>query len=121
MIEFFIDPIGKPRMTQRDKWAKRPCVLRYRKFCDITRQALNADSFALPDSFSIRFTIEMPASWSAKKRAAMLGAPHQQKPDLDNMVKAVCDAAKKDDSTVYRINAEKVWGKVGSIKIWVLE
>ena len=121
MIEFFIDPIGKPRMTQRDKWKQRPCVLRYRKFCDMTREAFQAFKFDLPNAFSIRFTIEMPASWSAKKRAAMLGAPHQSRPDLDNMIKAVCDAAKKEDSTVYRVHAEKVWGKAGSIKIWVIE
>jgi Holliday junction resolvase RusA-like endonuclease len=121
MIEFFIDPMGKPRMTQRDKWKQRPCVLRYRKFCDMTREALQAFKFDLPNAFSIRFTIEMPASWSAKKRAAMLGAPHQSRPDLDNMIKAVCDAAKKEDSTVYRVHAEKIWGKAGSIKIWVLE
>jgi hypothetical protein len=37
------------------------------------------------------------------------------------MIKAVCDAAKKEDSTVYRVHAEKIWGKAGSIKIWVLE
>ena len=121
MIEYFIDPIGKPRMTQRDKWKKRPCVLRYREFCDRTRAAFELVRFELPDAFSIRFTVEMPASWSAKKRAAMLGAPHQQKPDIDNMIKAVCDAAKKEDCTVHRVNAEKVWGKAGSIKIWRLE
>ena len=26
------DPMGKPRMTQRDKWQKRPVVVRYRQY-----------------------------------------------------------------------------------------
>ncbi len=34
---FPIDVVGKPRMTQRDKWKKRPCVLRYRAFADELR------------------------------------------------------------------------------------
>ena len=31
------EPVPKPRMTQRDKWAKRPCVLRYRMWADMVR------------------------------------------------------------------------------------
>jgi uncharacterized cupin superfamily protein len=33
------NPVGKPRMTQRDKWAKRPAVLRYREWADRARAA----------------------------------------------------------------------------------
>ena len=36
-MEYPIIPLGKPRMTQRDKWAKRPAVLRYRAFKDECR------------------------------------------------------------------------------------
>lgn len=116
-VEFFIDPIGKPRMTQRDKWKQRPIVMRYRAFCDKFRESLSAHRISLPDVFEIRFTIEMPASWSQKKRLAMCGRPHQSRPDLDNMLKAVCDAASKEDSTIHRVLASKVWGKCGMIEI----
>lgn len=116
-FQFFIDPIGKPRMTQRDKWKQRPCVMRYRAFCDKLRESLAVQRITLPDAFQIRFTIEMPASWSAKKRIEMCGRPHQSRPDLDNMLKAVCDAASKEDSTIHSVLATKVWGKCGMIEI----
>lgn len=37
IIEYPIVPVPKPRMTQRDKWQKRPAVMRYRAFCDEVR------------------------------------------------------------------------------------
>lgn len=114
---FFIDPIGKPRMTQRDRWKQRPCVMRYRAFCDKLRAEFTQAHISLPDAFEIQFTIEMPASWSQKKRNKMCGRPHQSRPDLDNMLKAVCDAASKEDSTVHAVAATKVWGKCGMISI----
>lgn len=115
-IQVFIDPIGKPRMTQRDKWQRRPCVMRYRAFCDKLRQLFVTQKISLPDAFQIRFTIEMPASWSKKKRTEMNGRPHQTKPDLDNMLKAVCDALREDDSPIHAWTATKVWGKCGMIE-----
>ncbi len=36
-ITVHIEPMGAPRMTQRDRWAKRPCVLRYHAFKDVLR------------------------------------------------------------------------------------
>ncbi len=116
-FQVFIDPIGKPRMTQRDKWQQRPCAMRYRAFCDKLRQSFAAQRISLPDTFQIQFTIEMPASWSKKKRLEMNGRPHQTKPDLDNMLKAVCDALREDDSPIHAWTARKIWGKCGMIEI----
>lgn len=115
--QFFIDPIGKPRMTQRDKWKQRPSVMRYRAFCDKLRASFATQQLTLPDAFEIRFTVEMPASWSKKKRVEHEGKPHRAKPDLDNMLKAVCDALREDDSTIHSWIATKVWGKCGMIEI----
>jgi len=47
----------------------------------------------------------------------MLGKPHQQKPDIDNLVKSLLDAVLDDDSSVYEIRAVKFWGEVGSFFI----
>lgn len=107
-------PIPKPRMTQRDKWARRPCVLRYFAFKDKVRaaEARIADSGSV-----ITFVVPMPKSWSKKKRAAMDGTPHQQKPDIDNLTKALLDAIFDDDSRVYQISTSKVWGVHGQIVI----
>ena len=101
-------------MTQRDKWAKRPAVLRYRDFCDHLRAALGT---GLPDTLRLVFTIPFPKSYSKKKREALRGKPHKLKPDIDNLEKSVLDALAKEDSHVWWIDACKVWGDVGSIEI----
>jgi Holliday junction resolvase RusA-like endonuclease len=51
----------------------------------------------------------MPESWSRKKRALYDGQPHQQKPDLDNLVKAVLDAIYGDDSGIWDTHSQKRW------------
>ena len=34
---YYINPVSKPRMTQRDVWKKRPVVVKYHAFCDEMR------------------------------------------------------------------------------------
>lgn len=107
-IELPITPIGKPRQTQSDKWKKRPCVLRYRAFCDELRARMHGR--ALPEGgLHLTFFIPMPKSWSMKKQMAYEGQPHQQKPDVDNLTKAVLDALLEDDSGVWDVRATKRW------------
>jgi Holliday junction resolvase RusA-like endonuclease len=113
-----IQPVPKPRMTQRDKWAKRPAVLRYRAFCDQVR----AQGVELPDAGAhITFMLPMPGSWSRKKRQLMLGAPHKQKPDVDNLAKALLDACRDEDQGVWDLRTTKRWAHLGGIEITVGE
>lgn len=113
--EYEITPVAKPRQTQSDRWKQRPCVMKYRAFADKCR----ASGMEIPlAGVHIVFIMPMPASWSIKKRRAMDGNPHQQTPDLDNMVKAVADSLHKDDSHIYDIRATKLWGYSGKIIIW---
>lgn len=114
-----VTPMGKPRMTQRDKWKQRPVVVRYRAFCDELRLLMRG--FHLSDAVSLQFVLPMPVSWSKKKRAALNGQPHQQKPDVDNLVKSVLDALLADDSSIHTVHATKTWGEEGSITITSLE
>lgn len=116
---FDVTPMGKPRMTQRDKWQQRPVVLRYRALCDEIRA--QATGFTVADALALHFTLPMPKSWSKKKRLALVGQPHQSKPDVDNLVKAVLDALLPDDSRVHTVHATKTWGESGSITITNLE
>jgi len=114
--EYHVVPIPKPRQTRRDKWEKRACVMRYRAFADQCR----AMGMQINESGShIVFILPMPKypSWSKKKRAAMDGQPHQQKPDIDNLCKSVLDALHKDDSHIYNIRLSKFWGQKGKIII----
>lgn len=109
--------IPKPRMTMRDKWAKRPIVLRYFEYKDRLKLFAKSQRFELGDSFEITFVIEMPESWSKVKKETMNGKPHQSRPDIDNLVKGVMDAMMKQDMTVWNIKASKVWGTDNSFKI----
>jgi Holliday junction resolvase RusA-like endonuclease len=110
-----IEPNTKPRMTRADKWKKRPCVLQYRAFCDELR--LKAGNFKLSGSYKIDFYLSMPKSWSKKKKELMRGKPHQETPDLDNLLKAVNDALLEQDKIIYKIEATKFWGETGKIII----
>ncbi len=114
---FDLTPIGKPRMTRSDKWKKRSCVLEYRAFCDELRRQAAEQHFELPDTFIVMFQLPMPRSWSGAKAGRMICGPHQQKPDLDNMLKSLCDALRKEDSMIYDVTARKRWGSWGQIII----
>jgi len=116
MIEYPLTPHSKPRMTQRDKWKGRPVVLSYFAFRDAVR-ALNVE---LPIPCKVTFYVPMPSSWSAKKRLAMLGEPHQSKPDIDNFLKGLLDAVFEDDSAVWSIWAEKRWRDTPGIYVEAL-
>lgn len=112
----FIDitPVAKPRMTQRDRWATRPAVIRYRAFCDELRLQYKD---VLPPTLMLTFYLPMPPSWSAKKRREHKGHEHTQKPDVDNLSKAVMDALCEDDSYIYALYARKYWAEKGGIII----
>ena len=114
MSEYLITPVPAPRMTRSDKWAKRPCVMRYFAFRDeVKLRKVTIEPFGS----HIIFYLPMPKSWSRKKKAKMLGMPHQQTPDTDNLGKAILDAVFGDDSHVYDIRFSKYWSDIGKIEI----
>ena len=47
----------------------------------------------------------------------MDGRPHQQKPDVDNLLKALMDALFDDDCKVWSVAVSKVWGESGKITV----
>ena len=112
---YSIEPVAKPRMTQRDKWARRPAVIRYMAFKDMCR--LHGVKVPLGGA-DITFFIPMPRSWSVSKKTAMDGLPHMQKPDIDNLLKALLDAVYQDDAKVWNIaRLQKLWAYNGAISI----
>lgn len=118
-ISLLIDPCPKPRMTRRDSWQKRDPVLRYRAFKDSFRAAW-PDAYQFPsDVLIVCFGVKMPKSWSAKKRDEHWGQPHRSKPDVDNLLKALMDAAMIEDKGIHTVFAQKVWSDEGFIKIVV--
>lgn len=113
-----VTPVAKPRMTRADKWKKRPCVLRYRTYCDALRESWGTRPFPAAGAHLV-FHLPMPKSWSKKKRAATMGQGHQQKPDVDNLCKAVLDALHDDDSHIYDLQMSKYWSDGGYIEVFI--
>ena len=114
---FNITPIPKPRMTRADSWKKRPCVVRYWDYKDNLTLQARALRFTVEEHLDIEFHIPMPKSWSKKKKAKMLGNPHQQTPDIDNLSKAFLDSLCEQDNYVWSLVAKKYWSDKGFIKI----
>ena len=117
MITFNVTPMGKPRMTQRDCWKKRPCVLKYFKFKDSIKIQAKRQGYALSDTLEVIFYIPMPKSWPKKKKALLNGKPHKQRPDIDNILKGLLDTLLVDDSIVHDVTCKKIWAYKGSIVI----
>ena len=112
-----IPPCPKPRMTRADKWKKRQSVVKFFAFRDAVRQYKDSDliltAFPAPnlefESFDIEFHVPMPKSWPKWKKECMNGTAHQQRPDLDNYLKAWKDSVYKEDAVVWKIKATKLW------------
>ena len=103
-------PIGKPRMTQRDKWLRPPrkCVQKYWEYKSEVQRVW--EDRPLPTQFlDIDFFLPMPKSWNKQKKADLLGTFHDQKPDLDNLVKAFMDALIPEDKKIASLQTNKFW------------
>ena len=115
MLNIKIIPVSKPRMTRVDTWKKRPCVTRYWAYKDELNEKIKELDIKVQDELFLEFYMPMPKSWSKKKKLDLLNKPHQQKPDIDNLVKGVMDAIFKEDSHVHTIYAKKIWSNEASM------
>lgn len=106
-----IELMGKPRMTRRDKWAKRPCVLRYRAQADHLRLA----GLRLPMRYIAIAFLRMPDSWSLAERRRNAGQPHLVRPDQDNITKALLDSLAPSDAHLWDGRLQKRWAWHGRL------
>jgi Holliday junction resolvase RusA-like endonuclease len=60
--------------------------------------------------------LPMPGSWSERKKIAMEGRIHRQKPDYDNIAKAVGDALFQDDSIIGTGACTKFWARAADAR-----
>jgi Holliday junction resolvase RusA-like endonuclease len=106
-------PVAKPRMTQSDRWEKRPAVLRYWAYCDKVKwAAYNAgyqDQCHSITGIRLVAYLPLPPSWNSARRALHIGKPHFSRPDLDNLLKSIPDALTNDDSSVWQLTAQKLY------------
>ena len=112
---------GKPFAKQRPRFSRRSgrtCTPSETVSFERIVGQIAVEHFPQPITGPVRLTIwatfEPPVSWSKKKTAAHLHRPHTQKPDLDNIAKAICDGLNRiafaDDGQVYELTVRKVWG-----------
>lgn len=120
-LKVYVKPMGKPRMTRADVWKKRPCVVRYREFCDKIRMAARKAGKVPPmesvDLISITSVFAYPKSWKAKKREEMRNQRHRYKPDVDNIAKGIMDALFHEDSGIADLHAYKRWGNEDCVTV----
>jgi Holliday junction resolvase RusA-like endonuclease len=106
-------------MTQRDRWKKRPAVVRYRAWADTLRAAARQVPAAEQVlSLSWVATFEPPTSWSKKRRLEAIGTLHRAKPDASNILKGIEDILwPANDSALAAGQYEKRWGWQASLEI----
>ena len=115
---YAIAPVPKPRQTQADKWKvgrkARPAVARYRAFADtVRRERVRVDNYN-----AVVFVVAMPKSWTKRKRLESLHRPHTQRPDKDNLEKALLDAIYGEDCHIWYTATAKFWGETGGIFVF---
>ena len=75
----------------------------------------------------VEFVMPIPCSWTKKRqqRAFSGEEPHINKPDVDNLVKALCDAGLgilyDDDRQLVGVNALKRYGHPSGIIVELME
>lgn len=109
-------PMGAPRMTQRDRFRKRPVVVRYHAFKDGLRAAAGPLP-PEPELVLIAAHVVMPKSWSKKKQAEHNGKPCRSRPDWDNIGKAVCDGLFEEDCCIWLGMTMKHWCYPGEERV----
>lgn len=112
-MRYDITPMPKPRMVRSDKWKKRPVVEKYWAYKD----EIKSLGIEIEERSKIIFWIPMPESWPNKKKCKEYGQPHRQKPDIDNLYKALLDCLYEDDSHVWCADIEKRWCYNGGIEV----
>ena len=119
-LTIFANPIAasRPRVTRWSTYYKEP----YNSYKSFLR---NKVIESMPDSFlsvfdasmalkmNIIFEMEIPKSYSKKKRLSLVGTYVIKKPDTDNLIKSVQDGLNgivyHDDSQIASVNAVKIY------------
>lgn len=103
-------PAGLARLMRLEKYNKYKIDLL--TLCRVKR-------FNLPSQgLCVRFFIPMPVTWKKWQREIMNGKLHRQKPDIDNLLKAVLDSLLAEDKFIGHLGEiSKRW--VDSERGWI--
>jgi len=78
-----------------------------------------------PLRLDVTFYLPAGKSFSAEQRNKLYGTPRPQRPDIDNLIKYILDAANgvlyKDDALIASVYADKVYDKNPRTEFTILE
>lgn len=136
MIEFIVlgqpVPKGRPKFARRGKGVVAYTPAKTAAYESLVQRAAEAammgrEPSAGPIKLVVNLALEVPASWSKRRRAQALAGEIRatKKPDADNVLKGLKDGCNgivwKDDAQVVCIELWKAYGAVPSASVSVLE
>lgn len=117
-----IEPMGAVRMTNRGKWVQ-PNAKRYIAYKEEVSLQLKQQMTDELWNTAIRIEVLFHFIPAKSNKTAKIGAPVTKKPDFDNLVKGICDAANKivwtDDALVTSATVKKRYAKEAGIVLKV--
>ncbi len=110
-IEGKVVPKARPRFANGRAYTPKS-TQEYEQYVKLVASRV-CEVHACPVKLVLNIKVGMPASWSKKRREAMLHTPVTKRPDLDNRIKAILDGlngvAYQDDSQVFEIHAKQLY------------
>ena len=99
----------------------------YESACALAAKLAMKSRAPLQGPLFVTFELHMPipASLSLRKQVALVGRPHEKRPDVSNVIKAVEDALNgvvwHDDSQITHLTAQKVYSLEPKVVVRVSE
>lgn len=125
--ETYKAPIGSPRPRFRNagRFVQTYMPTSYTKHKDYIQEQMPKLLTDKNLKVSLYFYFEPPKSWSKKRKLIALGTYKRTKPDVDNLIKTVLDAANnhvwQDDNQVVHIDSYKMYAEESKIVMVIKE
>lgn len=114
-------PSPRPRFRNAGKFVQTYMPTSYTKHKEFIQKQMPKLMTDRSLKITLLFEIPMAQSWSNKKKLQLLKQPHTAKPDIDNLLKTVLDAANGhvwiDDGQVFELHTKKIYSDTPKIKI----
>lgn len=125
--ETYEAPIGSPRPRFRNtgRYVQTYMPASYTKHKDFIREQMPNVLLNGNLKVTLSFYFKVPKSWSNRKKLLAIGQYKRTKPDIDNLIKTVLDAANdhlwKDDNQIVEIHSFKQYAEEPKIILEVEE
>ena len=125
--ETYEAPIGSPRPRFRNtgRFVQTYMPTSYTKHKDYIREQMPETLLDKNLKVTLLFYFKPPKSWSKRKKLLAIGQYKRTKPDIDNLIKTVLDAANEkvwnDDNQIVEIRSIKQYAETPKIIMEVEE